>query len=106
VRLLVFFNVEFVVEVYEIVVQVIVEIVVIVVEIVIVQVVVVELVVIKLIELVVIVVELVLEIFIPGWPIARYLLRQPSSSLPIPVVVQEALLGLQHGRHYRDLLVG
>src|SRR6267378_750986 len=110
-RLLLVFRIEFVVEVYEIVVEVIVEIVVLVVEIIVVQlfiievfVLVVEFVVVggaPLVLDIIIVFQIVLEILVLG-VIFWCRLRQPRFSFP---AVRETPRGLQHGAHYRNLLV-
>jgi len=106
VGLLVLLDIKLVVEIYEIVVKIVVEIVVI--ELVIIELVIIELVIIELVvDLVVfLIVQLVLEIFFVGG-VVRYLLRQPRSRPPFPIslMVKEAPFGLQHGGHYRDLLV-
>src|SRR2546423_5270500 len=89
-------GIELVVQIDEIVVEVVVEIIVIVVEVVIIQIIVVEVV------FLVVPLLIVLEVFVLRI-LVRYLLRQPR--LRLPPVVQEAPRGLQHGAHYRTLLV-
>src|SRR5690242_16841297 len=112
-RSLLILGVEFVVQVDEIVVQVIVEIVIVVVQVVVVQVVVIIYIVsvavvvfvplLVVVEIFVVVFEIVLEVFVLRI-VVRSLFRQPRLRPPI-VLVQEAPRGLQHGAHYRNLLV-
>src|SRR4051812_44798052 len=109
VRLLLVLGVEFVVEVYEVVVEIVSEIVVVifVVEIVvIIEPVVVEIFIVQIVELVLyvgvlVIFQIVLEVLVLGVRI-RCFFRQPRSFF---FLLQETSPGLQPGAHYRDLLV-
>src|SRR2546423_3833601 len=107
-RSLFILGIEFVVQIDEVVVQIVVQIIVV---IVIIKVIVVELVIflvvvplLVVLEIVFVVIfQIVLEVFVFG-VVVSCLLRQPRLRPPI-VLVQEAPRGLQHGAHYRNLLV-
>ena len=105
-RLLDVFRVELVVQIYEVVIEIVVEIIILV----IVEVVVVKLLIVHAVRFVlplvldtilVIVLQIVLEILVLGVTFGC-LLRPPRFSFP---VVRETPGGLQHGAHYRNLLV-